>query len=176
MGDGALITEIIHPFARSGAGNTTGAIYGSTVSTTASSVTQIAVEQVTLRLPSQVVITELEYGLTLGLAISVTTDSPKVFFYAGDSPLTTTTVTSGAPATADTLAALSSTQTLSVVSTTTLVDMTIMGRMTPTTGTYLTGHGSFDVACYIASNATTSLARAAVKQSSYIQYSYYLLG
>lgn len=162
---GGLITETINPFGRAGAINTTGAIYGTTVSTSGST-SFIEVENVTVSLPTNAMVKELKVGLTIGLALTATTDSPKVTYNIKDSAQTSY----------DTLVAFTSTTLMSLVSTTTLVDFSAFGNKTPSDGTYFTGKSTFNVQATVAANASTSKVQGAVKQSSYIQYSYYLIG
>ncbi len=158
---GALLTEILHPFGR-GTLNTTGAVYGTTVST-AGSTSLIQIDTATIRLPQNSLIIELECGLTAGLTLTVTTDSPIIKWLITDTGGTSF----------DNL--LASTSIASLVSTTTMVDVTYSGRITPTSGTYFTGRGSFDVILQTAASASTSKAQAAVKSSTYFMYSYFLL-
>jgi len=161
---GSLLTETIHPFGRDGAANTTGAIYGASVST-AGSTSFITVEEITVEMPSNAIITELEYGLTVGLRLTVTTDSPLVKYLIKDN----------AQSTYDTTASFTSTTLAAVVSTTTLVDFTCYRTVTPSSGTLFSGKGNFQVACQIASNASTSNVIGGVKQGSYLYYSYRLI-
>ena len=160
---GSLIAEVIHPFGR-GALTSTGAQYSATVST-AGSTSFIEVESASLQLPANAMIAEVEFGLTIGLSLTATTDSPKVTYNIKDSGQTSY----------DSLYAVASTVLAGLVSTTILVDYTGGGRKTPSSGTYFTGKGSFDVQATIASNASTSNARGGMKNSSYLLYSYYLI-
>jgi hypothetical protein len=160
---GALLTEILHPFGR-GTLNTTGAVYGTTVST-AGSTSFIACDNATIRVPTNAVITELEVGFTIGMTIATaTTNAPALKLLITDTGGTSY----------DNL--LASTTLLSFVSTTNLIDVTYSGRITPTSGTYFTGKGSFDVYAQIASANDTVKATGAVKNSTYFMYSYYLIG
>jgi len=162
---GALLTETIHPFARAGAFNTTGAIYSATVST-AGSTTFVEIEAATISLPTNAMVVEVEFGLTMGLALTVTTDSPKVTF----------NIKNSAETSYDTLVAFTSTTLAAIVSTTKLVDFTCYGRKTPSDGTYFDGRSTFNLQATAAANVTTSKVQGAMKQSSYVQYSYYLVG
>jgi len=163
---GAILTEILHPFGRAGGLSSTGATYGTTVST-AGSTSFIAVEEVTLSLPNNVRITELECGLTIGLGITVTTDSPKVTYNIKDN----------AQSSYDTLKAFTSTTLVSLASTgANSYDFTCLGMIVPSTGTYFTGIGTFQIQATVASNASTSNCKGAMKQTAYVAYSYYLIG
>jgi hypothetical protein len=163
---GALITEVIHPFARAGAANTTGAIYSATVSSSAVANTYTNIETVTVPLPKNSMITELEFGLTAGYAETVTTAGFELRWAIRDTGgssvdylVVSTAVNIGYAGT-------------SISGTT---DVTYMGRITPSSGTYFTGKGSFDLLSDVACDSTGK-AQGATKQSSYVQYSYYLLG
>jgi len=158
---GSLLTDILHPFGRAGAINTTGAIYGVTVSTGTVADVFATTEKVVVTLPANVGITEIEFGLTAGILIVTTTAAPILKYQITDTGGTSL----------DTLVA--STNLLSVASSTNMVDVTFSGRKTPSDGTYFTGVGGFDIVALIACGSTTKAA-AAVKQSSYVMYSYYL--
>lgn len=160
---GALFTQTIHPFGNTGAINTTGDIFGTSVST-AGSTSFIQVENATVELPTHAILKEVEFGLTMGLSLTATTDSPKVTYNIKDSGQTLY----------DTLIAFTSTTLAALVSTTTLVDFDAYGRKTPTTGTYFTGKGTFNVQATVAANASTSKVQGAMKQESYITCKYYL--
>lgn len=162
---GGILTEVIYPFGRAGALNTTGIIYGTTVST-AGSTSFIEIEKATLQIPNNGMVVELELGLTMGFAISVTTDSPKITYNIKDSGQTSY----------DSLVAFTSTTLVSLASTTALTDFVCSGFKTPSNGTYFTGKGSFDLQATIATNASTSKASGAMKQNTYLRYSYYLVG
>ena len=164
---GALMTEVVHPFARAGAANTTGAIYSATVSTSSPSTAYVFtnIETVTVPLPKNAMITELEFGLTAGYSVTTTTAGFEERWGIRDTGGTSV----------DYLVA--STASSAGIALTTLTDVTYMGRKTPSSGTYFTGRGSFDLTADVASDSATSgTAQGATKQSSYVQYSYYLLG
>lgn len=163
MSQASLLTEVVYPFAY-GALTTTGAQYGGTIST-AGSTAYVDIEEVTVAMPTQCQIVELEVGLTMGLTLTVTTDSPKVSYTIGNSSETSH----------DTLALYTSTKLASLVSTTTFVDFTCAGRFTtPSDGTYFTGNGPFTITAMAAANATTSKVQGAMKNTSYVRYKYYL--
>ena len=173
---GALQTEILHPFGRAGSATTatlsTGVQWGNTVSTpnattTALSTTYATVETVTIPVPVNGMIKELEIGLTLGVyIISTTTDTIRSQVVVADSGGTTY----------DTLLISTDDMTATTGGTLGLTEYTRSKRATPSDGTYFTGKGPFDVLCQIKCSATTSKAAGAVKNSSYVLYSYYLVG
>jgi len=160
---GGLITEVIHPFGR-GDLTSTGAQYSTVVSS--STVTYIDVEEITVPLPTNARVKEIEFGLTAGIGISVTTDCPYLRYQIKEDAQTSY----------DTVITFASSVLAALVSTgsTALVDFTCAGRHTPSDGTYYTGAGQFQVKCQVAANAATSNARGAVKNSSYLAYSYIL--
>lgn len=165
---GALLTEVVHPFARAGAANTTGAIYSATVSTSSPSTPYVFtnIETVTVPLPKNSMITELEFGLTAGYSVTTTTAGFELRYAIRDNGNTTSV---------DYL--VTSTASSAGITGTTLTDVTYMGRVSPSSGTYFTGKGSFDLLADVASDSATSgKAQGATKQSSYVQYSYYLVG
>lgn len=160
---GALFTQTIHPFGMGGAINTTGDIFGASVST-AGSTSFIEVENILVDLPVHAMVKEVELGLTIGLSIATTTASPKVTYNIKDL----------AQSSYDTLVAFTSTTLLSLALSTPLTDFDCVGRRTPSDGTYFTGKGSFNVQATIASNADTVKAQGAMKQESYVTCKYYL--
>ena len=163
---GGLLTEILHPFGGAGGITSTGAAYGTTVSS-AGSTSFIEVEEVLIRIPEQAQIIELEVGLTMGLAITTTTDGPKVTY----------NIKNSANSTYDVLKAVVSDTLISIVSTTTLVDHTEQGIAdTPSDGTQFTGNGSFQIQATVAANVSTSNALGAMKQTSFLIVSYYIRG
>lgn len=166
---GAILSEVIKPFGRAAgyvATISTGAQYGATVSS-AGSTSYITVEEVTMPMPVHAIMLELQIALTTGLGISTTTDSPKLKYLIKDE----------ANASYDTLSTIISTTLAAYASTgTNLTDWTSPGlTVTPSDGTNFTGRGPFNLAVQIASNASTSNARGAVKGSSYLLYNYRLV-
>lgn len=163
---GSLISETLHPFGRAAAANTTGLLYGTTVSSSIVADTYTNIETVTIPVPTNAMVTELEFGLTAGYAVTTTTAGFELRWRITDSGGTSydTLVAS--------TAALVDYAGTSISGTT---DITYFGRITPSSGTYFTGKGPFsilaDVAC-----GSTSKAQGAVKQSTYVTYSYYLVG
>ncbi len=163
---GSLFTEVLHPFGRAGGLSSTGATYGTTVSTTGST-SFIAVEAPTVQLPANAHVIEVEFGLTIGLGITTTTDSPKVTYNIKDNDQSSY----------DTLKAFTSTTLMSLATAAAnSYNFTCSGRITPSDGTYFTGQGSFDIQATVAANVSTSNCLGAMKQSSYVIYTYYLLG
>ena len=161
---GGILTEVFHPFGR-GALTSTGAQYSTMVST-AGSTSYITVEEVTIPMATNAMLKEVEFGLTVGLGISVTTDSPKVKYLIKDDAQTSY----------DTLIEFTSTTLAAQASTgTTVYDFTCAGMKTPSDGTYFTGKGTFQIACQVAANASTSNARGETKNSSYVSYQYHLV-
>ncbi len=160
---GALLTEVLHPFGRAGAVNTTGAIYGTTVSTGIVADIFANIETVNVPLPVNAMITEVEFGLTAGYAVTTTTAGFSLRWKITDKGGTSYD------------ALVASTAALVGYTGTSLTDITYMGRKTPSSGTYFTGKGSFDILSDVACGST-SKAQGAVKQSTYIQYTYSLLG
>lgn len=162
MSVGSLITETIHPFGR-GTLTSTGAQYSTTVSTGIVADVFATLETITVPLPANTKIKEIEYGLTTGLTL-VTSTAAVILRYQ---------ITDTGGSSYDKL--LASTSLLSVVSTNALCDVTYSGRKTPSDGTYFTGGGGFDIICDVACGST-SKASGATKNSSYIIYKYYLIG
>ncbi len=163
---GSVITEMLHPFGRtgtSGALSSTGANYGAVVSSSAVADTFGTVESVTVNMPTNCIIREVEYGLTMGGYLATSTAAFDIRYRITDAGGTSY----------DTL--LISTALLSVVSTGRFCDVTYAGRNTPSDGTYFTGRGGFTVLGSIACGSTTK-AFGAMKQSSYIMYKYNLIG
>ncbi len=163
---GGIFTDIIHPFGRSGTSgalSSTGANYGPVVSSSAVADTFGTVESVTVSLPTNCILKEVEYGLTMGAYLGTSTAALDIRYQITDFGGTSFDVL------------LPSTALLSVVPITTITDVTYVGRNTPSDGTYFTGKGSFTVVAGAACGSTTK-AFAAMKQSSYIAYKYYLVG
>ena len=160
---GSVFTEIIHPFGR-GDLTSTGTQYSTAVSS--ATVTYTDVEEVTVQLPDNARVLEVEFGLTAGIGISVTTDCPYLRYQIKENAQTSY----------DTLITFASSVLAALVSTgsTALVDFTCAGRHSPSGGTYYTGVGQFQVKCQVAANAATSNARGSMKNSSYLAYSYIL--
>jgi len=158
---GGLITEIIHPFGR-GALTSTGTQYSTAVSTSGST-SYIDVEEVTVPLPTNARVLEIEFGLTQAYIINVTTDSPLVQYQIKENAQTSY----------DTLVSFGTTVLLTG-STTNIADFTCAGRHTPSDGTYYTGKGTFQIKGQIATSASTSKAAGSMKNSSYLAYSYIL--
>ncbi len=159
---GSIITETVHPFGR-GALTSTGAQYSATVSSGVVADVFATVETVTVPLPINAMLKEVEYGLTTGLSLTTSTAAVELRYKITD--------TGGSSYDA----VLTSTSLLSVVSTGALTDVTYSGRQTPSSGTYFTGKGSFDVVCDIGCGST-SKSQGATKNSSYLTYKYYLVG
>ncbi len=159
---GGLITEVVYPFGRS-ALTSTGAQYGSVVSTIATANVFATTEGVTIPLPSNAIAKEIEVGLTMGGYLATSTAAFSIHYQIKDNAQTSY----------DDL--LVSTDLTAVVSTGGLCDVVYAGRKTPSDGTYFTGKGTFDI---LATHAcgSTSKAFAAMKNASYVRYSYYLVG
>ena len=158
---GGIITETIHPFGR-GNLTSTGAQYSDAIST-AGSTSYIDVEEVTVQLPTNVRVLGIEFGLTQGYTINVTTDSPLIQYQIKEDAQTSY----------DTLVGFGTTVLLAG-STTIVADFTCSGRHSPSGGTYYTGIGPFQIKGTIATSASTSKAAGRMKNSSYLVYSYIL--
>jgi len=175
MGQASLITETIHPFGRT-FGTTsalsTGVQYGTAVSTPNATTTQLSttyytVESVTIPQPENMIITELEIGLTAGIYASATTATATLqgrIKDAGQSSYDTL------------LAAVSTLSGTTGAIGTTIWDYTFARRATPSDGTYFTGKGSFNIDFQVKASVTTATVAGAAKNSSYITYKYYLIG
>ena len=172
---GSLITEVIHPFGR--AFGTTSAIstgvqYGTAVSTPNATTTQLSttyysVEEVTVPLPANAMIVELEIGLTSGVYMSVTTATAIIQGRIKDT---------GQSSYDTILAAVSTLNGGLGAAGSTILDYTFSRRTTPSDGTYFTGKSSFNMDYQIKSSATTATAAGLPKNSSYLSYTYYLMG
>ncbi len=159
-GYNALITEIVHPFGR-GALTSTGAQYSAAISSSATANVFTTVESVTIPLPSNAMIKEIQFGLTMGGTITTTTAGFLLRYRITD--------TGGS----NYDALLTSTNVTGVVATT-ITDVTYAGNQTPSSGTYFTGRGSFDVLASVGCDSTTKTT-GAMKSSSFILYSYQLI-
>lgn len=174
MAQGSLITEVLHPFGRAfGAISaiSTGVQYGTYVSTPNATTTQLStvyyeVENVTVNLPSNAHITELEYGLTCAVIASATTATATLVVRAKDSDQSSY----------DSIAPSTASITGSTGTGTTIYDYTFSRRLTPSDGTYFTGESSFDMDFQIKASVTTATVAAAPKNTSYLAYTYYLMG
>ena len=162
MSQGSLITEVLYPFGRT-ALTSTGAQYSATISTIATADTFATTESAVIPLPGNAIVKELEVGLTMGGYLATSTAAFILAYRIKDSAQTLY----------DDL--LASTSLTSVVSTGTATDVVYAGRKTPSDGTYFTGKGTFNI---LATHAcgSTSKAMAAMKNSSYVRYIYYLVG
>lgn len=158
---GGVLTETIHPFGR-GDLTSTGVQYSGAIST-AGSTSYIDVEEVTVRLPIHAVVLQIEFGLTQGYTVDVTTGSPLVQYQIKEDAQTSY----------DTLVSFGTTVLLTG-STTIIADFTAAGRHTPSTGTFYTGKGQFQIKGLIASSISTTKAAGRMKASSYLTYSYYI--
>ncbi len=162
---GSLIQEVIYPFGR-GALTSTGNQYSTTVSTGIVADVFATVESVTVPLPTNAAITELESGLVMGGQLVTSTAAIELRCQIADA-------VNAAASNYDAL--LTSTSLLSVVSTGALTDVVFSGRTVVSTGTYFTGKGSFVLVASVGCGST-SKAAAATKNASYVRYSYYLVG
>ncbi len=174
MSQGSLITEVIHPFGRA-FGTTsllsTGVQYGSAVSTPNATTTQLSttyqsVEEVTISLPENALLKEVEIGLTTEIYVNPSTASATLQGRIKDVGQTSY----------DTILAAVSTLSGHATPSTSHNDYTFSRRTTPSDGTYFTGKGSFNMDFQIKCSVTTSAAAAAPKSSSYLAYTYWLLG
>ena len=160
---GGLITETIYPFGR-GTLTSTGSQYSAVISSSATALAWTSVEAVSVPLPVNAMMKEVEYGLTCAISVVTTTAAPMIKWE----------VTDAGGSSYDSLYTAGSTDLLSVT-TTASTDITFAGRNTPSDGTNFTGNGAgLDLVLSVACGSTTK-AHASAKNSSYVRYSYYLV-
>ncbi len=162
---GGLIWEVVYPFGR-GALTSTGNQYSTTISTATTADAFITVESATIPLPTNAIIQELGVGLTMGGSLVTSTAAIEIRYRIANS---------GNAASSNYDALLTSTSLLSVVSTGALTDIVYSGVYPVSTGTYFTGKGSFVVVGSVGCGSTTKAA-GAMKNASYVYYTYYLVG
>ena len=175
MAQGSLITEVLHPFGRAWGTTSalsTGVQYGNAVSTPNATTTQLSttyqtVESISITPLPNAHIVEMEIGLTFGVYASVTTATATVKGRIKDSNQSSY----------DELLAATAGMTGTTGGTgTTMYDYTLSRRVTPSDGTYWTGERSFDMDFQIKSSVTTATVAGIPKSSSYIAYTYALVG
>ncbi len=171
---GSLITETLHPFGRNTL-NTTGQLFGTAVSTGVS--TSATVESVRITLPDNAVVVELEAGLTAYFYNTITTGNIRFSWLIKDSGNTSYDLLVDST----TITAAGTTPTSITSPTTPATDpyfWTMLGRPVISSGTYFTGKGSFDILLQsgLGYTPTGDTVVSRTINSSYVQYSYYLIG